>query len=82
MEQIRAELRKLNNEELIDVIIELRQRLAHFTRKTLAFSKTQTNHEAILHCLVVDSILDKSLLTFMQLKRKPFNCIASFIDTM
>lgn len=32
----------------------LRQRLARFTRKTLAFSKTQTNHEAILHMFILD----------------------------
>jgi insertion element IS1 protein InsB len=32
----------------------LRQRLARFTRKTLAFSKTQINHEAILHMFILD----------------------------
>lgn len=32
----------------------LRQRLARFTRKTLAFSKTQTNHEAVLHMFILD----------------------------
>lgn len=32
----------------------LRQRLARFTRKSLAFSKTQLNHEAILHMFILD----------------------------